>query len=94
MRYQEWSDRVSAARNRADRVLMLMRTRWLKVIEEAGLDPSCGAIHTHNSMVSFDSGDPWPGVDYSKVRYARRLEQLMLAPGRIVDRYAQRTYPR
>ena len=76
------ADRLHA---RAYKVRMMIRARWLKTMADAGLDPSCGAIHTHNAMVGLWNGKPWPGVDYRLVRKCKRLESLMYEPDRLVS---------
>lgn len=90
--FEQWRDRACAIRNRADRVSRAIVDRARRVAREAGTSPDYVFSHAHNAMVCFESGRPWPGVDYSKVRLILRLERLSWIPGGIADRVIQRAW--
>lgn len=77
---------------RAALVRASMIERACRECELAGLDPSIPGIHLHNAWVSFRSGKPWRGVNYTHVRRARWIMDRSFEPERIVDRWWRRTH--
>ena len=73
---------------RADRYRAMVQVRIRQTAKDAGIDPSMYTLHASNAMASFNSGHPWPGVNYSLVRKVRWLERTKLyAAHEIVHRY-------
>jgi len=60
----------SVLRERAERIRWSIWRRAQAACVAAGLD-CYGTVH--NALVSYDQGRPWPRVDYSKARLAKRL---------------------
>lgn len=61
--FRAFYDRVHAVQERRRRVA-------LAAIHAAGLD---GPGHMHNYFCSVEAGRPWPEIDQSKARKARRM---------------------
>jgi hypothetical protein len=78
------------AKARVERIDAMMDERYRATVKAAGLDPSCGAIHTNNAMCDYSYGRPWAGVNYSLVRKARRIERQRGDAYRILDAYYSR----
>jgi hypothetical protein len=74
----------------ADQIRAMREARFRKLATEAGLDPKIAHIHVHNALVSLHYGHPWPGIDYSKVKAARRVEDTIFEPYRILERWDSR----
>jgi hypothetical protein len=87
---QELQQKLIIADNRAKRITDMIRERARKVCREANLDPNLLGIHPHNAMCGFESGNPWPEVNYQKCRLTLHLLQRMFEPHRIYNRYAER----
>lgn len=77
------------------------RTRWM--IHRRAIEAYCAALggHAdaqsrldmciiHNSLLSFEQGKPWPGIDYSLMRKARWLCEKSFEPSRIVTAWYRR----
>jgi len=77
----------SRMRETADRVSKLRFDRARQACKDAGLDPGLLGIHPHNAMCAYESGQPWKGVDYSKVRLSLRLQTLAFEPMRVLERW-------
>lgn len=93
MNYTEhvtWSAKYRRLQDIADRIVAMRLERARRLCAEAGLDPTLLGIHPHNAMVSFRAGQPWRGVDYSKVRACLRMQELAFEPNRIVDAWDRR----
>jgi hypothetical protein len=85
-RYQQLKQRVTNYE-------AMVRERAKRACSEAGLDPSLLGIHPHNAMVSLHYGQPWPGVDYKKVRLCLWLTNVaMWRASNLLERYCQRKY--
>lgn len=85
----EWQERYRKMSAIVDRIYAMKHQRMVKLCKEAGLDSSIMGIHIHNAWVARETGKPWPGVNYSKVRLLRRLEQDW-RPSRILDAWDKR----
>lgn len=68
MLLEEWISLTKKLRNHADSVASMYRERAKELCRESGLDETLLGIHPHNAMCSFESGNPWPNVDYNKVK--------------------------
>jgi len=44
----------------------------------------------HNSLISREQGKPWPEIDYSAMREARRLCDAQNGPSRVISRLYDR----
>ena len=91
---REWQRLYGAAHQRAERIAQMRNDRARRACAEAGLSPDLLGIHPHNAMCDFRSGRPWPGVNYSKVRFCLRLCNLQWEGFRILERYNTRIWNR
>jgi len=82
-----------AMRERAEAVAESIYQRARAACEASGLDPDYLGIHPHNAMVSYNAGQPWQGIDYSKVRLCQRLIERSWEPMRIVRRWYAKQPP-
>jgi hypothetical protein len=80
--------RALSARAEASRRSRMVRAR--RIAAEAGVDPGMPFHLAHNAMVGLHYGQPWKGVDYSKVRLLMRLERELFTADRIVNRIYSR----
>lgn len=92
MTLDQWREKSSAARVRADRVYSMILDRARDVARAAGLDQRAPFHHAHNALLAADAGTPWPEVDYSRARLLRRLEALSLVPNRLAWAYSDRLW--
>jgi len=92
MTFEQWQKLYSVARDRADRISFLVIERARKVSKEAGLDPQLLGIHPHNAMAAYKCGNPWPEVDYKKVRKVLWLLKRSFLPYRLLDSYTDRIW--
>ena len=88
----EWQERYTLARERAERTSRMILDRARTCAFRAGLDPHLLGIHPHNAMVSFNSGNPWPGVDYHLVRKCLWLQKRAWEPTRLAEAYGSRLW--
>lgn len=87
-KYDALTKTYRALEGRADRYREMVQARIRQTALEAGIDPSMYTLHANNAMCSFNSGHPWPGVNYSLVRKVRWLERTKLfAAHEVVHRY-------
>ena len=94
MTFDQWREQAQMLNKRADKVREMILNRARKDCKDAGLDPTLLGIHPHNAMCSFDSGKPWPGVDYSLVRRCIWLQRKAWEPSRIAGRIIDRAWHR
>ena len=78
------------ASNRAGKVRDMILERARDACEQAGLSRDLLGIHPHNAMVSFNAGEPWRGVDYSKVRLSLRLQRMAWEPSRVLEQWSRK----
>lgn len=72
----DWAKRYRRLRDIAERVERMRIDRARKLCVEAGLDGNLLGIHPHNAWISRQAGQPWPGVDDSKLRACLRVLNL------------------
>jgi len=83
--------KYSELRARADTHSRAVMARIRRIAHEAGIDSSIPLLHANNALVSAHYGQPWRGVDYSKVRLIRHLErEWLFAAYRVLDRISAR----
>ena len=80
---------------RADRVRAMIHARAIAAYCAAFGVRSGPGSHLdmcviHNSLLAHEQGQPWPEVNYSKMRLAARLCEHSFEPARIVSRWFQR----
>ena len=90
--WQTLKEKYNHAHEISERIVKMRNDHARRVCKEAGLDPTLLGIHPHNAMCSFHSGQPWPGVNYSKVRLCQRILDTEFQSSRIVDRYYNRLW--
>lgn len=90
-RYQALSQALHA---RADRLTRAILDDARRTCKAAGLDPGLLGIHPHNAMCGFESGKPWPDVNYKLVRRTLWLIERSYEPSRLVSRVLDREYRR
>jgi hypothetical protein len=90
--FSQWKERYTRALTIADRTSKMITERAKRTCKEAGLDPQLLGIHPHNAMVAYRAGQPWPNIDYAKVRKVLWLIEKSYQPGRIVEAYADRLW--
>jgi hypothetical protein len=86
----EYSEHLGKLKRRAQAVSAQRRRRFRLMCSEAELEPPA----LHNALVGADRGRPWPGIDYSKARRARKFQARIFDAEAILDRYYARTCPR
>ena len=94
MTFKEWQDFAGKVNGIASRTSRAITNRARQACGDAGLDRSLLGIHPHNAMVSFRAGDPWKGIDYSKVRLCEYLIRKSWEPGRMASRIIDRAWKR
>jgi hypothetical protein len=94
MNYDEWYAKYSRMSAIADRCRSMRNDRARKLCAESGLDPTLLGIHPHNAMHSLRDGNPWPRIDYSKVRACLRELAHEFDAARIVDAWDKRVRTR
>lgn len=90
MSHDEWSRRYTRLRTIAEGIDKSRTARARRLCQEAGLDPTLLGIHPHNAMCGLAYGNPWPGVDYQKVRECLWMMARSGEGYRIVDRWSKR----
>ena len=90
MEHKEWVAKYGRMRDIADRIAKMRVARLRRISVEAGLDPQLLGIHPHNAWLAFEAGEPWAGVNYSKVRLIRRLQASEFTPSRIIAAWDKR----
>ena len=90
MTHEEWVARYMRLYQIALRIESSRRQRAKILCREAGLDDGLLGIHPHNAMCGMMSGDPWPNVDYTKVRECLGLLDRMYDGHRIVAKWDRR----
>ena len=92
--FEAWQTFARSVDVRADRVARQIMESARKATREAGLDAGIIGIHLHNAWCAFEAGQPWPEVNYRKVRLARRLVERSFKPHQIASRVTGRAYAR
>lgn len=83
--------KYEVVRERCERVRAMIIKRARRETLAAGLDPDLIGVHLHNALVGLHYGKPWPGIDYKKVRRAKRLfDEVSARPGRLLDQLYER----
>ena len=90
MTHEEWSTKYARLRAIADRVIQMRTDRARLVCKQSGLDPSLLGIHPHNAMCSWNSGHPWPGIDYKLVRKCLWLLNTAYEASKVVTKWDRR----
>lgn len=85
-----WSARYRRMSDIADRIHAMRLERARKACSDAGLDPGLLGIHPHNAMVSAEYGQPWPEIDYSKVRLCIRIMERLPSPSALISTWDRR----
>jgi len=92
MTFQEWQGFAQSVNARANRVEAMILEDARRTCRAAGLDSNLLGIHPHNAMASFNSGHPWPEVNYSLCRKTLWLIEKSFEPHRIADRVIARAW--
>lgn len=80
-------------RNRAESIDRMAMQTARKLALEAHVDSHAIGISVHNALVSLHYGKPWPEVNYSKCRAAKRQMEKAMLGYRIVDKLYHRLGP-
>lgn len=78
-----------------------LRNQWQRVINDqarklsadAGLDPNLLGVHPHNAMVAYNAGNPWPNVDYDRVKMVQKLLEIQFDTSRCIEKWDCVTRP-
>lgn len=91
MSLQQWRERYRSLLVAANSAREIARDEARHLCAEAGLDPTLLGIHPHNAMVALHYGQPWPGIDYGKVRRCMFMLRVQFMPDTVVRAW-DRTY--
>jgi hypothetical protein len=80
-----WREAYRPLRAAADSARDKARNKARRLCAEAGLDPTLLGLHPHNALAALKQGQPWPGVDYGKVRRCEHALDNMFLASRVVD---------
>lgn len=83
--FQTKLQRANAMRGR---IYAMRHRRIANALQEAHLPMMVNAAH--NAMLAYESGKPWPEVNYSKLRLALRLMHDEFKAGEICERFSAR----
>lgn len=92
MKMQEWQATAQKLRDHADKVAAEYREHARELCQEAGLDPNLLGIHPHNALCGLASGEPWPNVDYNKVKLCKWYLDNMWLASRAADELTSELY--
>ena len=92
MTYEQWQELARTLHARQDRIRSMMDKEIRDTARRAGIDPNIYPIHAHNAMCAFESGRPWPEVNYKLLRRVLWLEERQYIPYRLVDSILARAW--
>ena len=82
---EQWLAKYRRLKWLAAEMAQLLNDEARQTCADAGLSPDLLGIHPNNAMCGLEHGNPWPGVDYNRVRICMDLLRIEFEGYRIVD---------